>query len=152
MILEQFIKSPATEPSQTTLLERLTMDAPCSAMRLIVRGLQALPTRERAVIIERLTWRILPPDVFAGFPKSTTISLAAWAEQVLLDRAIQATKFDANFLASKAEASIASLAWTCASAAAPSRYDANLSTCLTIAPIRRWLSLHLVARAAALLR
>jgi hypothetical protein len=152
MIIDQFIKDGATGAPQITLLERLTADVPCSAVRLIAHGLHARPGKEGTNMVQRLIRKLVSPETLAAYSAPSNPSLAAWVEQVLLDQALKITGYDHNFLASKADASVASMAWANASAPAPSRYEPNLATCLTIAPVRRWLAVHLLARLALILR
>lgn len=140
-LVAQFLTASAAGKGGA-ILERLTADAPCSTIRVVAHGLQPVPRREQGRLIEALILRMLPSDARE----------VAGAEQALLARALEATRFDQNFLASRAEGSIASLAWTNASAPTPPRQEPNLATALTIAPVRRWLAVHLLARLATLIR
>ncbi|SDD49426.1 Sigma-70, region 4 [Belnapia rosea] len=151
-LIEQFLRAIRDGGRPVTLLDRLVTDAPCSAIRVLAHGLQPVAKRERGQVLETLIRRLLPQDVRDGLASQGSSSFLGEAEAAMLARAFKVTGFDHNFLASKMEASIASLAWATASAPTPSRHDQNLATSLTIAPVRRWLAVHLLARLCPLVR
>jgi hypothetical protein len=149
-LVTRFLKK-LTEPGvQTaTALEQITAYAPYAAARSVAIGLAPLPRRDRGRVVSALCMGLLPPgsehrnDAHAGTGSSDV-------EEILLAEAIKSTGYDYNFLASKSDASIASLAW--AGVMSPDRIDSTLDTCTTVAPVRRWLSAHLLGRVSNVLR
>lgn len=133
-------------------LPRLAAAAPCSVVRVVARGVQPLRRHDRAGVAEALIRTLLPPAVRAATAAVPAGAIGAAAEQATLEAAVAVTDFDRNFLGSRADASIASLAWACASQPRPIGHDPNLATALTYAPVRRWLAMHLLARLARELR
>ncbi|GEM_PF-3433598 len=151
-LVEQFVRVSGDGTGQITLLNKLTAEAPCATVRVLAQGLQIVPRSDRLKVIEKLTQQLLRTEDERGGSGTTGAGLVASAEMALLEKATQVTGFDRNFLASKVDASIASIAWAAASTPEPSRHDPNLSTCLTVMPVRRWLSVHLLARLATHVR
>jgi hypothetical protein len=133
----------------TAALEQIAAHAPYAVARTVALGLGPLPRRDRERVIAALCQGLLPPGP-ANNPETLAAAEGASVEEVLLARAIQTTGYDFNFLASKSDASIASLAW--AAVISPERIDSTLGTCTTIAPIKRWLSAHLLTRISNVLR
>jgi hypothetical protein len=133
-------------------LQRLADAAPCSVVRVVAHGVQPLRRHDRAGVAEALIRTLLPPAVRAATAAVPAGGIGTAAEQATLEAAVAVTDFDRNFLASRADASIASLAWACASQPRPIGHDPNLATALTYAPVRRWLTMHLLARLARELR
>lgn len=145
-IVGQFIRSVGARGGHVTLLDRMAADAPCSLPRLLVHGLDPVAAKERAGLVEKLIGRLLPQELIGELSCISGTEFRAEAEAAMLELARKATGFDDNFLAAKADASIASLAWAAAVSAKPARHDPNLATCLTIAPVRRWLAVHILSR------
>ena len=141
-LVEGFRKALATG-ANGSVLEKLVACAPCSTVRVLAHGSKELPGHERTRVFETLVRRLLPSDL------SAPVGMTA-VEGALLDRALGATRLDRNFLAARGEGSIASLAWATASLPTPCRLDGNLATALATAPVRRWLSVHLIIRLNAL--
>lgn len=132
-----------------TILDRLASLAPCAVVRAGAYGLQSLPRGERRHLLQQLAHRLVlreKPEALTGAPRGRELEAA---EHALLQEALRAAGLDHNFFASKAGASIASLAWGAATSLEPTRHASNLATCLTIAPVRRWLAVHLLNRFAA---
>ena len=149
-LVARFLKKLAEPGVQAaTALEQITAYAPYAAARTVAIGLAPLPRRDRGRVVSALCMGLLPPgsehrnDANAGAGSSGV-------EEILLAEAIKSTGYDYNFLASKSDASIASLAW--AGVMLPDRIDSTLDTCTTIAPVRRWLSAHLLGRVSNVLR
>ena len=151
-LTSQFLRTLTGGSTNVTALERIAISAPTSAVRVVAHGVQSVTARDRYNVIESLIRRVLPGDIRNDLRSSTKVRLITDAEQALLAQALDATKFDDNFLAAKSEASIASLAWASASSPTAIRHEPNLATALTIGPVRRWLTVNLLARLAALVR
>ena len=132
-----------------TALEQITAYAPYAAARTVAIGLAPLPRRDRGRVVSALCMGLLPPGSEQG-NDAHAVTGSSGVEEILLAEAIKSTGYDYNFLASKSDASIASLAW--AGVMSPDRIDSTLDTCTTIAPVRRWLSAHLLGRVSNVLR
>jgi hypothetical protein len=149
-LVARFLKKLAEPGVQAaTALEQITAYAPYAVARTVAIGVAPLPRRDRGRVVSALCMGLLPAgsehrnDAHAGTGSSDV-------EEILLAEAIKSTGYDYNFLASKSDASIASLAW--AGVMSPDRIDSTLDTCTTIAPVRRWLSAHLLGRVSNVLR
>ena len=151
-LLEGFLRAERDGSAQSTLLERLVAAAPCSMIRVLAHALQSIPKQERSWALDRLIRSLVSRGTVGLAARVSDAQFAEVVEQALLDQALQTTRLDHNFLASKLGASIASLAWVNASSPAPERHDPNLATVLTMAPARRWLTIHLLAKLAMLVR
>jgi len=151
-LLEGFLRAERDGSAQGTLLERLVAAAPCSMIRVLAHALQSIPKQERSLAMDKLIRCLVSRDSVGLATGVSGAQFAEVVEQALLDHALQATELDHNFLASKLGASIASLAWANASNPIPERHEPNLATVLTMAPARRWLTVHLLAKLAMLVR
>jgi hypothetical protein len=133
----------------TSLLERLVRAAPCVAARVLRDGLEGMPRSEQKRLLAALLIRTWPsglPDGYRMPSPGDPDRCATEADATLLDVACRATRTDRQFLASRAEASIASLAWAASQQSRPQVQSDNLSTALALAPVRRWIAAHLLAR------
>lgn len=149
VVVRQFANMNCSDNGSPTILEHLALLAPCSVFRVLAQGLSAIPSRERRSLVMQLARCAalrMEPGIFANVAQGHELEQA---ERRLLDKASIAASLAPEFLASKAGASIAALAWSSATSAAPGRYEANLATCLTIPPVRHWLAVHLLNRTAA---
>jgi hypothetical protein len=144
--VDRFLRSTRERAEAPSVLERLASDAPCTVVRIAAHGVQALPRRDRRPAVQKLVGRLLNMD---AQPPSTD-SAYKDSEAGLLAEAEKVSGLDPSFLASKAEASIVSLAWANATASTPVRPESNLATALAIDPIRRWLGVHMLSRLADL--
>lgn len=151
-LVEEFLKMGTDGAAKAPLLARLMAAAPCSAMRGLMRGLETTSGRDRRRIVVGLVESVMSGDARCVPAEAPDVRFGAEVERALLAQVIEATGLDHNFLASRVEASIASLAWANASAASHTRHDPNLATALTLPPIRRWLAVHLLNKLAAHLR
>jgi hypothetical protein len=132
-------------PAQPTVLERLVSDAPCVATRVLALGVQPLSQKQRIQIVAALLARVVPHDL--NIPRTASNGrIDPSVDDALLNIAVSTARLDRNFLIAKS-AGIAALAWESVSDPA-SPLPQNLATSLTIAPVRRWLAMHLLARLA----
>jgi len=99
-----------------------------------------------------LAVRSLPDDMRPAEGGIADPSALVGAEHRLKETAARAERLDTNFLAGRAEASIASLAWRAVSTDIPQGFPENLSTALSLAPVRRWLGVHLIIRLSSVMR
>jgi hypothetical protein len=149
-LVARFLKKLAEPGVQAaTALEQITAYAPYAAARTVAIGLAPLPRRDRGRVVSALCMGLLPAGPEQGIDAHAATGKSG-VEEILLAEAIKSTGYDYNFLASKSDASIASLAW--AGVMSPDRIDVTLDTCTTIAPVRRWLSAHLLGRVSNVLR
>jgi hypothetical protein len=143
-IVSQFVKTLQESPRQYTILDRVVADAPCAAIRIMAFGCNPLSRVERARILFAVATRSLPKDVHVPIASSLNGRMDTAVESELLERAMQATRLDRNFLLAK-EVGLAALAWESVLVPQPCQ---NLETALCDAPVRRWLGVHLLARLA----
>jgi hypothetical protein len=136
-------------------LHRLLDVAPVSAAVALAAALRGAPARERkahlvAAMLRQEVVRGLPDDVRGTLSAANPERTACAVRDALLAQACSACRVSDAFLASKSEASVASMAAAfAADLARPAGHRAlpppeNLAVALTQAPIRRWLGAHLV--------
>lgn len=133
----------------TTLLERLVRAAPCVAARILRDGMGGMARARQKRLLAALlirTWPTGLPDGCRMPSPGDPDRCAAEADATLLEVACRATRTDRQFLASRAEASIASLAWAASQQIQPQEQPENLATALALPPVRRWIAAHLLAR------
>ncbi|MDJ0391152.1 sigma factor-like helix-turn-helix DNA-binding protein [Roseomonas sp. E05] len=131
------------------LLERLVRAAPCAAARILRDGMEGMARARQKRLLTALMIRTWPPGLpdGCGMPSpGDPDRCAAEADATLLEVACRATRTDRQFLASRAEASIASLAWAASQQVQPQEQPENLATALALPPVRRWIAAHLLAR------
>jgi len=103
--------------------------------------------KDKVGVITSLAAKLLPVDVIQSAASgSVPDHLFADVENLTLAKTVEATRLDEAFLASKGDASIASLAWGAATALRPEMYHPNLATALTMEPVRTWLAVHLFCK------
>jgi hypothetical protein len=148
-LVREFAEALEHPRSRTTLLESLVRAAPCAAANALRSGLAGMQPRERKRLVAALLVRTWPPGLSDDHPMPSPRDpdrCAVEADAVLLDAACRATRTDSQFLSSRAEASIVSLAWAACQQARPSGQPENLATALALPPIRRWIAAHLLGR------
>ncbi len=118
-LLEGFLRAERDGSAQSSLLERLVAAVPCSMVRVLARALQSIPNNDRRRAVDRLIRCLGSRDTVGLAAGVSEAQFAEVVEQALLDNALQTTGLDRNFLASKLDASIASLAWLNASKPVP---------------------------------
>jgi len=151
-LVERFRTSHSTVALGPTALDALFQIAPCSAIRAMHLGMSTLPRAERVRLMYMLAVRSLPDGMRPAEGEIADPSALVGAEHRLKETAARDERLDTNFLAGRAEASIASLAWRTVSTDIPQGFPENLSTALSLAPVRRWLGVHLIIRLSSLMR
>ncbi len=129
-----------------TDLECLAAAAPTAVIQLLPSGWDLVRRIDRPGMLARIA--------VSALPQSGLVRLAARGvgcglpevEDLLIEEAVAATRCDPNFLASRSEASVLSLAW--AFLKDPRRGDMprTLQTVLTLPSLRRWLNAALLRR------
>lgn len=133
-----------------TILATLLALAPACAMKAIARGIQHIGKHDRPRLLMLLGMTALPEAVRGTLGATPPERFLEAAESALLARAMEKTRLDENFLASRVGASIGSLAWGVVTSSSEDTSHFNLATAMTIAPIREWLCVHLLRRLAGL--
>jgi hypothetical protein len=142
-IVAHLLRSLAERTTIATILDRLAADAPCAAVAVLALGLQPVARQERDTVLAAVVRRLLPAELRESLAGSPARHLAAAAEEPLLEKAISASRCDRLFLVGK-DVGIAARAW--ASAANVTPYLPNLATALTVAAIRKWLTVHMISK------
>jgi hypothetical protein len=145
-LVAAFRASLADRSGRTTILEMLSSAAPCATVRVLFFGTEGMTRKDKVSVITALATKLLPADVTQRMASGSIGHFFADVENITLAKAVEATRFDEAFLASKGDASIASLAWAAATAPRPGMHHPNLATALTMEPVRTWLVAHLFSR------
>jgi hypothetical protein len=133
---------------RSTMLEMLAAAAPCATIRVLFFGTEGMTPKDKVSVITALATKLLPDNIIQKVASGSVGHFFADIENIALAEAVEATRFDEAFLASKGNASIASLAWAAATKLRPEIHHSNLATALTMEPVRTWLMAHLFSRLA----
>lgn len=145
-VVTQFRRNLVQDAKQPTILDRLAADAPCAAIAVLALGIQPLANQERASVLAAVAWRLLPTDIRAALAGKPAEEIAAAAEESLLEKAIAAARCDRQFLAAR-DVGIAARAW--ATTVNATTYLPNLATAMTVAAVRRWLTVQMLGELRA---
>jgi hypothetical protein len=147
-LVADFRSSLADGVGRTTILEMLAAAAPCATVRVLFFGTEGMAPKDKVSVITALATKLLPDDVIQKVASGSVGHFSADIENITLAKAVEATRFDEAFLASKGDGSIASLAWVAATKPRPEMHAPKLATALTMEPIKTWLAMHLLSRLA----
>lgn len=129
----------------STDLERLGAIVPTALLRVLPYGWDLLSRGERPAVLAGLAVSPLPQVNLSRLAQGVGVSLPE-VEEGLLAEAVSATRCDPNFLASRSEASVLSLAWRFLTDTKATDMPRTLQTALTLPSLRRWLNAALLRR------
>ena len=149
LAVREHIEAAANDRREPTQLDLLAASAPLALVHLLASGWECIPRGDRSKVLATLALGTVPAAAFARMATQGPITSLPDAETALLHEAVGATRCDDQFLASRAESSVASLAWTHLKASSTTALHPNVLTALTLPSLRHWLTAALLMRLLA---
>ncbi len=145
--LVQVHLSTSEDPGRPpTDLERLGTVAPTALIRVLSHGWSLISRGARPAVLARLAVSAIPQVGAARLAAQGVGGALPEVEEALLAEAVNATRCDPNFLASRADASVLSVAWRFLTDEKVLEMPPTLQTALTLPSLRRWLNAALLRR------
>ena len=148
-LIEEYRQSRAVEHGPSSKLESLAALAPIALVRLLAAGWSCIGRAERVPTLTALALAGVPNATIAKLAARSALNSLPEVEAALLHDAVSATRCDAQFLASRAESSISSVAWSYLKGPAQAPVPNNLMTALSLPSLRHWLTAALLMRLLA---
>ena len=133
-----------------TTLDQLAGTAPFALVWLLGAAWTGIARAERSALLTSVALGAVPPAILKRLAMHGPLSALPDVETALQDEAVSATRLDRQFLASRADSSVLSVAWSYAtSAKKDTPLPANILTALTLPSLRHWLTAALLQRLLA---